>query len=390
MDYEQAAGNWNYPTAVSAGAGRIAELPAACLELGIRAPLMVTDPGIAALPMLSRAQQACIDTGLRCEVFSDVRGNPTGDNVMSGVGAYRGGDHDGVIAFGGGSALDVAKTVAMMSGQVRPLWDFVDEGENWTRVREEGVAPVVAVPTTAGTGSEVGRAAVITDPGSHTKRLIFHPLMLPRQVILDPTLTAGLPPDITAATGMDALSHNLEAFCARSFHPMADGIALEGMRLVREWLPRAVADGDDLDARMHMLSASSMGATAFQKGLGAMHALAHPLGALYDAHHGLLNAILMPYVLIANRDAVADKLGRAAAYLGLGEASFDAFLAWILDLREEVGIPASLAEIGIDSGQQERVGQMAALDPTASGNPMPFGPSDYQALFARAVAGELP
>jgi alcohol dehydrogenase class IV len=389
MDYDQAAGNWNYPTAVSAGAGRIDELPTACLELGIRAPLLVTDPGIAALPMLDRAAASCLDAGLACRVFSGVRGNPTGDNVMAGMGAYRAGDHDGVIAFGGGSALDVAKAVALMSGQVRPLWDFVDEGDNWTRVREEGVAPIVAVPTTAGTGSEVGRASVITDEAAQVKRLIFHPLMLPRKVILDPTLTVGLPPAITAATGMDALSHNLEAFCVSRFHPMADGIALEGIRLVREWLPRAVVSGDDLDARMHMLAASSMGATAFQKGLGAMHALAHPLGALYDAHHGLLNAILMPYVLVANREAIAGKLGRAAAFLGLGSPGFEAFLEWILALRREIGIPHSLADIDIDDAGKEKVGQMAAEDPSAGGNPLPFGPADYQSLFARAVAGEL-
>lgn len=389
MECDLAAGDWNYPTAVSAGAGRIGELTAACLELGIRAPLLVTDPGIAALPMLERAHHACLDAGLECRVFTDIKGNPTLDNVMAGVDAYRAGDHDGVIAFGGGSALDVAKAVALMSGQDRPLWDFVDENDNWTRVREEGVAPVVAVPTTAGTGSEVGRVSVITDEASRTKRLIFHPLMLPRRVLLDPTLTVGLPPSITAATGMDALSHNLEAFCAPGFHPMADGIALEGMRLVRECLPRAVAHGDDLDARIRMLAASSMGATAFQKGLGAMHALAHPLGALYDAHHGLLNAILMPYVLVANREAIVGKLDRAAAYLALGEGSFDAFLDWVLALRKEIGIPNSLADIGIDAARQQQVGTMAARDPSAGGNPLALTALDYQSLFARAVAGKL-
>jgi alcohol dehydrogenase class IV len=389
MEYELAAGDWNYPTAVSAGAGRISELPVSCLELGIRAPLLVTDPGIAALPMLERAHRTCLDAGLECRVFSEIKGNPTADNVTAGVAAYRAGGHDGVIAFGGGSALDVAKAVALMSGQVRPLWDFVDENDNWTRVREEGVAPILAVPTTAGTGSEVGRASVITDEDAQAKRLIFHPLMLPRQVILDPTLTVGLPPAITAATGMDALSHNLEAFCSPRFHPMADGIALEGMRLVREWLPRAVANGEDLEARMHMLAASSMGATAFQKGLGAMHALAHPLGALYDAHHGLLNAILMPYVLAANREAIAAKLARAPAYLDLGQGTFEAFLDWVLALRAEIGIPNSLAGIDIDAARQEQVGEMAARDPSAGGNPLPFSSAEYRALFARAVSGEF-
>lgn len=389
MDNSELAGSWNYPTSVSAGAGRISELPIACLELGIRAPLLVTDPGIAALPMLARAQQTCLDAGLACEVFSAVRGNPTGDNVLAGVDAYLAGKHDGVIAFGGGSALDVGKTVALLCGQDRPLWDFVDEGDNWTRVREEGVAPVVAVPTTAGTGSEVGRAAVITDESAQTKRLIFHPLMMPRRVVLDPALCVGLPPDITAATGMDALSHNLEAFCAPAYHPMADGIALEGMRLVKEWLPVAVASGGELEARMNMLVASSMGATAFQKGLGAMHALAHSLGALYDAHHGLLNAILMPYVLIANRNAIYDRLARAAAYLDLPGAGFEGFLDWVLTLRRQVGIPNCLADIGIDDAQQVRVGEMAVVDPSAAGNPLPFDAQQYQALFVRAVAGDV-
>lgn len=389
MEQQALSGNWNYPTTVCAGAGRIAELADCCLALGIRAPLLVTDPGIAALPMLQQAQQACLDAGLECRLFSAIKGNPSGANVSDGVAAYREGRHDGVIAFGGGSALDVGKAVALMSGQTRPLWDFEDLGDNWTRVKEDGIAPVVAVPTTAGTGSEVGRASVITDEQRQEKKLIFHPLMLPAKVILDPQLSVALPSPITAATGMDALSHNLEAFCSPGFHPMADGIALEGMRLVKEALPVAVANGGDVDARMQMLAASSMGATAFQKGLGAMHALAHPLGALYDAHHGLLNAILMPYVLVTNRRAVAQRLGRAAACIGLAEHSFDAFLDWVLQLRRQIGIPASLAEIHIDDSRQQRIGEMAARDPCAAGNPLPLAAGDYQALFARAVAGEL-
>ena len=389
MDENRLAGDWSYPTRISAGAGRIAELAEHCISQGIRAPLLVTDPGIAALPICQQTHQACLDAGLDCRIFSSIRGNPTRANVEEGVVAYRDGSHDGVIAFGGGSALDVAKAVALMVGQERPLWDFEDLGDNWTRVREESIAPVVAVPTTAGTGSEVGRAAVITDEERREKKLIFHPLMLPRQVILDPELTTALPPQITAATGMDALSHNLEALCSRGFHPMADGIAMEGIRLVRESLATAVANGYDLDARMRMLVASTMGAVAFQKGLGAMHALAHPLGALYDAHHGLLNAILMPYVLVANREAIAQRLGSAAAYLGLEDNSYEAFLAWVLELRRQIGIPASLREIGIDDEQQRRVGEMASRDPSAAGNPLPFGSEEYRKLFVRAVAGEL-
>ncbi|MDX1379675.1 MAG: iron-containing alcohol dehydrogenase, partial [Xanthomonadales bacterium] len=303
--------------------------------------------------------------------------------------AYRGGGHDGVIAFGGGSALDAGKAVALMAGQTRDLWDFEDVGDNWTRADPAGIAPVVAVPTTAGTGSEAGRASVIVDEERQVKKIIFHPRMLPAMVILDPELTVGLPPKLTAATGMDALSHNLEALCAPGWHPLADGIAVEGIRLVHGYLHRAVADGDDLEAREQMMVASTMGATAFQKGLGGMHALSHPLGALYDAHHGLLNAILMPYVLQANRDAVAQRLERAARYLGLPEPGFDAFLGWVLDLRREIGIPHSLAEIGIDEGRIERIGRMAVADPSAGGNPIAFDAGQYSALCGRAIRGAL-
>ncbi|MDX1734786.1 MAG: iron-containing alcohol dehydrogenase, partial [Halioglobus sp.] len=367
----------------------MAELPAACHTLGIAAPLLVTDPGVAQLQQLQRAQQSCLDAGLALQVFSAVRGNPTGGNVDEGVRAFRAGGHDGVIAIGGGSALDVGKTIALMAGQARPLWDFEDAGDNWLRVREEGIAPIVAAPTTAGTGSEVGRASVITDETAQVKKIIFHPRMLPQRVILDPELTVALPPELTAATGMDALSHSLEAYCANAFHPMADGIALEGMRLVQQYLPAAVASGDDLQARMQMLAASSMGATAFQKGLGAMHALAHSLGALYDAHHGLLNAILMPYVLEANRAAVKQRLARAAAYLGLQDRSCDGFIDWVLALRREVGIPAGLADIGITDGDAQRVGEMAASDAAAAGNPIAFDADAYRALFTDALTGRM-
>ena len=381
--------NWNYPSAIRAGAGRISELACACRELGMRAPLLVTDPGIAAMPMVVNAQAACRSAGLDCGLFADLQGNPTGENVDAGVAAYIGGGHDGVIALGGGSALDTAKAVALMVGQQRPLWDFEDVGDNWTRVDETGMAPVVAAPTTAGTGSEVGRASVITDATNHVKRIIFHPRMLPAVVILDPTLTAGLPPHITAATGMDALSHSLEALCAPGYHPMAEGIAVEGIRLVKENLPRAVADGNDLQARTQMLVASSMGATAFQKGLGGMHALAHPLGALYNAHHGLLNAILMPYILVSNREAIAEPMERLSRYLGLDKPGGGSFLRWVLALREQLAIPHSLAEIGIEDRDAARVGQMAAADPCAGGNPIAFDAQSYAAIFCNAVAGKL-
>ncbi|WP_193161476.1 iron-containing alcohol dehydrogenase [Microbulbifer hainanensis] len=379
--------NWNYPTAMRVGPGRVSELAGACAELGIRAPLLVTDPGLAELPMLQQVLLDCGESDLKIDVFSEIKGNPTGDNVSAGVEALRAGWHDGVIAFGGGSAMDAGKAIALMAGQRRPLWDFEDEGDNFLRVDVDGMVPVVAVPTTAGTGSEVGRSSVITDTGAQVKRIIFHPRMLPSIVILDAELTLGLPATITAATGMDALSHNIEAYCSPGFHPMAEGIALEGIRLVREFLPRAVADGSDLDARQQMLVASSMGATAFQRGLGAMHALAHPLGALYDAHHGLLNAVLMPYVLQANRDAVAEPMTRLARYLGLPHEGVDGVLDWVLELRTEIGIPHSLEEIGIDNRQMKKVGQMAAADPSAGGNPRKLDAKQYSELFERALRG---
>ena len=379
--------DWNYPTQIAVGAGRIQELSEHCLALGIRAPLLVTDPGLASLPMVTAIHAACIEAGLSIQCFSDIQANPTDDNVVAGVDAFHKGEHDGVIAFGGGSALDAGKAIAFLSGQDRPLWDFDDAADNWTRAKEDGIAPIIAVPTTAGTGSEVGRVSVITDTIGNRKRFIFHPRILPSVVILDPELTVTLPAHLTAATGMDALSHNLEAYCAPGFHPMADGIALEGIRRVQQYLPRAVTNGQDLDARTQLLVASTMGATAFQKGLGAMHALAHPLGALYHAHHGLLNAILMPYVLHANRSAIEPRLIHLARTLNLSDPSFDAFFDWVINLQQEIGIPPRLLDIGIDTTDAEHIGQRAVEDPTAPTNPINFIASQYSALFLNAVNG---
>ena len=384
---QELSANWNYPTNIKAGAGRVNELPGLCREMGMQSPLLITDPGLAALPMLAQVLDKLKTAGLHAGLFSAIKANPSGENVDEGVSFYRANGHDGVIAFGGGSALDAAKAVALMVGQDRPLWDFEDIADNWTRVDVAGMAPLIALPTTAGTGSEVGRASVITDPSKHVKRIIFHPAMLPDQVILDPQLTVGLPAPLTAATGMDALSHNLEALCSPFYHPMAEGIAIEGIRLVHRYLPRAVADGNDIEARTQMLVCSSMGATAFQKGLGAMHALAHPLGALYDAHHGTLNAILMPYVLKANRSAIDEKITRLARYLGLAAAGFDGFLDWVIELRAQLGIPNTLAEINIDDKDSKMIGTMAVADPSAGGNPICFSNDEYQRIFEDAVAG---
>ncbi len=389
MNDAELGGNWNFPTSITAGAGTIDQLPDCCMQLGIRAPLLITDPGLAALPMLKKIVLRCSAADVHVGVFSDIKSNPTGQNVMEGVSAFSAGDHDGVIAFGGGSAIDASKAIALMIGQNCSLWDFEDSGGNWRRVDKAAIARIIAVPTTAGTGSEVGRGALIIDEQRQVKKIIFHPKLLPEMVILDPLLTLSLPPALTAATGMDALSHNVEALCSSVYHPMSEGIAVEGIRLVQEFLLQAVADGSNVTARMQMLVASSMGATAFQKGLGAMHALAHPLGALYDAHHGLLNAILMPYVLKANREAIAIRIARVARYMDLEESSFDGFMAWVLNLREQVGIPHALRDIGIDLQQQGLVGRMALEDPTAATNPIMFTADQYAELFARAVEGNL-
>ncbi len=382
-------GDWNYPTAIRFGAGRVAELAQACRELGMRRPLLVTDPGLAALPMIAEAIAANEAAGLRTGLFSEVQGNPVEANVSAGVAAFRGGGHDGVIAFGGGSALDAGKAIALMVGQRRPIWDFEDVADWHSRVETAGMAPVVALPTTSGTGSEVGRASVITDQEIGVKKIIFHPNMLPGRVIADPALTLGLPAAITAATGMDALSHNLEAFCAPRYHPMADGIALEGMRLVHDWLPLAVGDGANLEARGHMMVASTMGATALQKGLGAMHGMSHPVGAVLGAHHGLTNAVVMPYVLAFNRAAVAPRLAALARYLGLAEASFEAVQEWVLGLRAEIGIPHTLAELGVAEDQVEELAAKALADPSTAGNPVALDAAGYRRLYRDAIRGAL-
>jgi alcohol dehydrogenase class IV len=384
MNIQSFSANWNYPTRIRVGAGRVNELANACKELGMNAPLLVTDPGLAASLLVGNIVQQCRAAELNIGVFCQIKANPTGENVMDGVSAYRIGQHDGVIAFGGGSGLDAAKAIALMVGQNRSLWDFEDVGDNWKRVQVSSMAPVVAIPTTAGTGSEVGRASVITDSEQQIKKIIFHPNMLPAIVIMDPELTIGLPAPLTAATGMDALSHCLEAYCATYYHPMAEGIALEGMRLIKEYLLRAYQDGKDMEARTNMLVASAMGATAFQRGLGAMHALAHPLGALYDAHHGRLNAILMPYVLLANRSVIEEKIIRLANHLSISNG-FDGFLDWVLQMRMELGIESTLSELGIDDAHIDRIAKMATEDAAAGSNPVIFTQEQYRVILQDAI-----
>jgi alcohol dehydrogenase class IV len=381
-------GNWNYPTSVRFGAGRIAELGAAAKTAGMTRPLFVTDPRLARLPPVERAREVLTSEGIAAALFSNVRPNPVAANVEAGLKVLKEGDHDGVIAMGGGSALDAGKVIAFMAGQTRPMWDFEDVGERWRGAQPDGILPIIAVPTTAGTGSEVGRAGVITEETSHTKKVIFHPKMMPTIAICDPELTVGMPPAITAGTGMDALAHCLEAYCGPFYHPLADGIAVEGMRLVKESLVRACNEGGDLEARAHMMSAAAMGATAFQKALGAIHALSHPVGALYDTHHGLTNAVFMPYVLAFNRPAIEDRIARLAGYLGLAP-TFHAFLSWVLALRAEIGIPHTLAALNVDDQRFGPMSRMAVNDPTAGGNPLPLDEATCRQLYANALSGTL-
>lgn len=382
-------GKWNYPTTVFFGPGKLQQLPDACKKLGMKNPLLITDEGLKENAITKAALAVNEKAGLKTGLFAGIKSNPTGKNIEDGVKAYKAGGHDGVIAFGGGSGLDAAKAVALMVGQDRPLWDFVDEGDNFLRVKESGMAPVVAIPTTSGTGSEVGRASLITNEATHEKKIIFHPKMLPAIVISDPELTVGLPPHITAATGVDAYVHCFEAFCAPGYHPLADGIAMEGMRLVAEFLPRAYKNGKDIEARANMLAAASMGAAAFQKGLGGVHALAHPLGGVYDKPHGLLNAVLLPYVMVRNRDAITEKMDLLARVLNLPGRGFDAVLDWTLDFRKQLGIQNTLADIGVPGDRIQDIGAMALADPSSGGNPIALTAAEYADIFSHSLKGDL-
>jgi 4-hydroxybutyrate dehydrogenase len=361
--------NWSYPTAIRFGAGRISDLPEACATAGVKNPLLVTDKGLADLPITQSTLDVMAAAGLGRAMFSQVDPNPNEINVAAGLEVYRAGQHDGVVAFGGGSGLDLGKMLAFMRGQTRPLWDFEDIGDWWTRADANAIDPIIAVPTTAGTGSEVGRASVITNSQTAEKKIIFHPKILPSVVICDPELTVGMPRFITAGTGMDAFAHCLEAYCSPHYHPMSQGIALEGMRLVKDYLPRAFSDGGDIEARAQMMSAAAMGATAFQKGLGAIHALSHPLGAMYHTHHGTTNAVVMLPVLRANRPAIETQLSAAADYLGIG-GGFDGFYSFISELISGLDIPPNLTALGVENPDIDVVVRAALADPSAGGNPI--------------------
>jgi alcohol dehydrogenase class IV len=384
------AGNFNYPTAYRIGEGRVSELPAACAELGMQRPLVVTDPGVVSLPWFEGIVGGLEQAGLGRAVFSEVTPNPTGSDVEAGVRVFLDGEHDGIVLLGGGSAMDVGKSIALVARNPGDVFDYEDVGDNWTRADPAAVAPMVAVPTTAGTGSEVGRAGVIVDERDHSKKIIFHPKMQPGLVLADPALTYGLPAGLTAATGMDALAHCFEAYCAPGYHPMADGIALEGMRLVAEFLPRAFSNGADPEARTHMMMAASMGATAFQKGLGLVHALSHPLGGATGLHHGTANAIFLPYVMVFNRDVIEARMERLARFLQLPGRGFDGVMTWMLELRASLGMPHTLeAAEGFDAAMAARLAPMAVADPSMGTNPKPADAAQCEQVFLAALHGTL-
>ena len=377
-------GNWSYPTAVKFGAGRIKELPAALAQAGITRPLLVTDRGLASMAITQQTLDIMDEAGFGRSIFAEVDPNPTELNLAAGVEAYKAGGHDGVIAFGGGSGLDLGKMVAFMSGQNRPIWDFEDIGDWWTRADADAIAPIIAVPTTAGTGSEVGRASVITNSETHVKKIIFHPKVLPTVVISDPELTVGMPKFITAGTGLDAFAHCVEAFSSPFYHPMSQGIALEGMRLVVENLPRAYADGTDLEARANMMAAAAMGAVAFQKGLGAIHALSHPIGAVFNTHHGTTNAVCMPAVLELNAPLIADRFDRAASYIGVS-GGFDGFRSFVQEFNDSFAIPRKLREMGATLDKIDELVPAALADPSCGGNPVELNEANVRALFEAVI-----
>jgi alcohol dehydrogenase class IV len=376
----QLTGNWSYPTSIRFGAGRISEIADACNTAGMNKPLLVTDRGLANLPITQNTLDLLDQAGLGRAMFAEVDPNPNEKNLASGLAAYQAGGHDGVIAFGGGSGLDLGKVVAFMCGQTRPVWDYEDVGDWWTRADADKIAPIICVPTTAGTGSEVGRAGVLSNSVTHEKKIIFHPKLLAAVVICDPELTVGMPAAITAGTGMDAFAHCLEAYCSPHYHPMSQGIAVEGMRLVKENLPRVFADGSDIEARAHMMSAAAMGATAFQKGLGAIHALSHPIGAFYNSHHGTTNAVVMAPVLTFNRAAIEERIEALAAYLGIA-GGFDGFYDYVVKLNASLGIPANLTELGVTDPDLDWLVASALKDPSVGGNPVEMTEANTRALF---------
>ncbi|GBE44767.1 MAG TPA: iron-containing alcohol dehydrogenase [Rhizobiales bacterium] len=380
---------WNYPTRMVFGVGAIARLPRLCTGQGMNNPLLVTDEGLKDMAIVTDTVALLKEGGVSVDVFAGVKGNPTGSNVEAGLKVFKQGGHDGVIAFGGGSGIDAGKAIAFMAGQDRPIWDFEDAGSNWRRAKLENVAPVIAVPTTSGTGSEVGRASIISNEETKEKKIIFHPCMMPGIALCDPELTRGLPAHLTAATGFDAFVHCFEAYCAPGYHPMADGIALEGMRLAARHLPKAVRDGGDMEARTHMMCVAAMGATAFQKGLGGVHALSHTIGAMYDTHHGLTNAVVMPYVVRANRPAIEDQMARIGRALDLEHQNFDGVFDWLLKFRAEVNIVNTLADMKVPDGDADEIGARSVKDPCAGGNPIQHEPETYAEIFRKAHTGDL-
>ena len=375
--------NWNYPTTIWFGENRHKDIQEACSSINIQNPLIVTDPGLLNTDLIEKLNKSLKS---QTKIYSDVQGNPTGSNVTNGVKVLLEGNHDGVIAIGGGSAMDVGKGIAFLAHQTKPLWDFEDIGDLWMKADSKSILPIIALPTTAGTGSEVGRAAVFLNEETKKKKIIFHPKMLPQIAILDPILSLGLPKNVTAGSGMDALAHCIEAFSSPFYHPMAEGTAVEGIRLVKENLLEVYNDGGNVIARANMLVASMMGAAAFQKGLGAIHSVTHPVNSLYNSHHGTTNGTVMPFVLEYNRSAIESKFERLGRYINIS-GGLDGIIDWVNNLKKEMNIPHCLQDMGVQLGDEEKLSKLAFEDPSTGGNPLPMTVDKFKELLKICILG---
>ncbi|MGZ5187023.1 MAG: iron-containing alcohol dehydrogenase [Caldimonas sp.] len=374
---------FSFPTTIHFGPGASRLVGPHLKEGGFWRPLVVTDKGLAALPLLADFTATLGAAGLAPAIYAGVFGNPTGSQVMNGAAAYQAHAADCVVGIGGGAALDVAKVVGLLASHPGDVMEYVWDHP---QVREIGkkLPYFVALPTTSGTGSEVGRSSVISEEASHVKRVIFSPKILARVVFADPELTLGLPPAVTAATGMDALTHNVESYLSPAYHPLCDGIALEGTRIAARALALAVREPGNLGARADMMMSSMMGAIAFQKDLGAVHSCAHALGTVCDMHHGLANALMIDTVLAWNAEAVPAKFDELAHAVGVSGGA-QGFLAWLKALKQTIGIAPSLAAAGVERAAIPRLVGIAAADICHQTNPRPVAAADFERLFAEAM-----
>ena len=384
MDYTQPQ-DWSFPVPIAYGPGRLKEIAGFCRDAGMSRPLVVTDRGSAALPFLADLMRLLSEGGLHAALYSEISPNPRDDEIAGGRAMFRDGGHDGIIAIGGGSGMDGGKAIALTATNDIDLWAFEFEQTPPDMSAHAPFPPLITIPTTAGTGAETESTAMITDTAKGMKWCIWHAELKPALALLDPEITLGLPPHLTAWTGADALVHAIEAYCVPGFHPLCDGVALEGLRLVARWLPVAVAEPGNLQARGAMLAGSCLAGVAFLKGLGMVHAVSHMVGAEYDTQHGLTNAVLLPSVLRFNAGHIEDKVTPMAQAMGLTETGFDAVHAHICALLDDIGIPKTLADIGVSEDCAARIAAKALQDSAAGTNPRPASAAEVEALVLEAI-----